>query len=102
MGWGVTALVALGEVERAREWAARAMLLDPNNANLRYNLACNMVTLGDFDAAIELLTSVISGMDTARLIWWRSDNSLDPIREDPRFKALIASVSALVDTAKAP
>ena len=55
IGWGVSALVALGEVERAKEWTERAMLLDPDNINLRYNLGCNMVSLGEFDMAIELL-----------------------------------------------
>ena len=45
IGWGVSALVALKEVDRAKEWTARAMLLDPDNMNLNYNLACNMVSL---------------------------------------------------------
>ena len=29
----------------------RAMLLEPENINLNYNLACNMVSLRDFDKA---------------------------------------------------
>jgi adenylate cyclase len=94
MGWGVSSLVALGEVERAKEWAARAMLLDPDNSNLRYNLGCSMVALGDFDAAIEMLTPVLQVFDARRLIWWRTDTDLDPIRDDPRFKAMIASAVA--------
>src|SRR5438552_8239900 len=43
MGYAVGALAALGEVERAKEWAERALLLDPDNLNLHYNLACTLV-----------------------------------------------------------
>lgn len=43
MGYAVTALAALGEVERAKEWAGRATLLDPENLNMRYNFACTLV-----------------------------------------------------------
>src|SRR5262249_41095637 len=47
MSFGVTALVTLGEAARAKEWAERAVLLDPTNTNLSYNLGCSMVNLGD-------------------------------------------------------
>ncbi len=100
MGWGVSSLLALGEVDRAKEWAARAMLLDPDNTNLRYNLACAMVGLGDFDAALNLLTSVMSEFDERRLVWWHTDTDLDPIRDDPRFKALIANAAGLLAAKK--
>lgn len=40
LGFGVTALVALREIDRAKEWAKRALLLDPSNRNshLQYRL----------------------------------------------------------------
>ena len=100
MGWGVSALLALGEVERAKEWAARAMLLDPDNFNLRYNLGCSMVALGDFDMAIEMLTPVMSSAGMQRVVWWRTDPDLDPIREDSRFKALFAATEARIAAKK--
>ena len=40
MGYAVSALGALGEGGRARDWARRALLIDPDNMNMRYNLAC--------------------------------------------------------------
>jgi adenylate cyclase len=89
IGWGVSALVALGEADRAREWAERAMLLDPDNINLLYNLGCNMVSLRDFDMAIELLEPVFQRAQRQNLIWFASDSSLDPIREEPRYKAIV-------------
>jgi adenylate cyclase len=89
LSFGVVALAALGEAERASEWAERAMLLDPDNLNLSYNLGCSMVRLGDFDAAIKLLAPVVAAAQTQNLVWFRADTSLDPIRDDPRFKDLI-------------
>ena len=56
MSMGAGALAALGEVDRAREWIDRAMLLDPENISMRYNLACALVMqLNEPEAAIDLL-----------------------------------------------
>ena len=94
IGWGVVALVALHESERAREWAERAILLEPDNLNLRYNLACCMVGLGETDMALDLLEPVLARAQPQNLTWFRTDNDLDPIRDHPRFKALIAAAEA--------
>ena len=91
IGWGVSSLVALREVDRAKEWTERALLLDPDNPNLRYNLACCMVSLGETTMAIELLEPVLAGAQQQNLTWFSVDNSLDPIRDDPRFKAMCAN-----------
>ena len=37
---GRIALATLGEPERAKEWINRALLIDPDNMNARYNFAC--------------------------------------------------------------
>jgi len=89
LGFGVNALAALGEVDRAREWADRAILLDPNNVNLMYNLACSMITLGAMDEALKLLEPVFTTAQTQSLHWWRIDSDLDPLRSDPRFQAML-------------
>jgi len=94
IGWGVTSLIALGEVERAKEWTSRAMLLEPDNLNLRYNLACGMVSLGEATMAIELLEPVLARAQRQNLIWFQTDNSLDPIRDDRRLLAMIARAEA--------
>jgi adenylate cyclase len=94
IGWGVSSLVALGEVERAKEWAQRALLLEPDNLNLRYNLACAMVELRDTDAALELLAPVLAVAQAPNLAWLRADNNLDAIRDDPRFVAMVAAAEA--------
>ena len=87
IGWGVSALVALHEVDRAKEWTSRALLLDPDNTNLIFNLACNMVLLGELDKAIELLAPVFARVQRQNLLWFAADTTLDPIRDHPRYKA---------------
>jgi adenylate cyclase len=90
LGFLVTALAGLGQAERAREWTKRALLFDPDNARLHYNLACAMATLGDADTAVDLIEPWIDMVSQGWLLWMLKDNSLDPIRAHPRFAALMA------------
>ena len=90
LGFLVTALAGLGHAERAREWTKRALLFDPDNARLHYNLACAMASLGDADTAVDLIEPWIDTVSHGWLLWMRSDNSLDPIREHPGFVALMS------------
>jgi len=95
MGFGVGALAALGEAERAKEWAERALLLDPDNVNLRYNFACSLITdLHDYEAALDLLAPRFETMPIEVLNWVKSDPDLDPIRDHPRFKAMLEAAEA--------
>jgi adenylate cyclase len=92
MGTVVSCLVSLGEIDRARESARRAVLIDPDNMSMRYNLACDLVIgQGDFDLALELLGPVCAKMGKERLEWLKSDPDFDPIREDERFRTMIAT-----------
>jgi len=50
-----------------------------------------MVTLRDFEKAIELLAMVFPTAKPQSLNWFYSDTSLDPIRDDPRYKSLLAA-----------
>ena len=95
MGFAVGALAALGEAERAKDWADRALLLDPGNVNLRYNFACTLITdLHDFEAALDMLGPRFETMSIEVLNWVRKDPDLDPIRDHPRFKAMLAAAEA--------
>ncbi|HEX8013384.1 MAG TPA: adenylate/guanylate cyclase domain-containing protein [Casimicrobiaceae bacterium] len=94
LSFGVTALAVLREVDRAKEWAARAMLLDPENSNLMYNVACSMIKLGEIDEALKLLAPVFEVAQAPALNWWKVDSDLDPIRGDPRFVAMMQQAEA--------
>ena len=70
------------------------MLLEPDNLNLRYNLACSMASLGEKTLALDLIEPVLDRAQKQNLIWFRTDNSLDPIRDDPRMQAMVARAEA--------
>jgi adenylate cyclase len=90
---GAGALFVLGESERASEWIHQALLLDPDNLNMRYNSACNLaMRLRDLDQAIETLRPWYQRVTSTT--WVRhadADPDLNPIREDPRFKEMVAA-----------
>ena len=97
-----SALLTLGEPERAKEWVRRAVLLDPDNLGMRYNLACDLiVNLRDYDGALELLGSVFRNGGAEQLAWLKSDPDIDAIRDDPRFMALVEETEARLGTAPA-
>jgi adenylate cyclase len=91
LAYGVTALNALGEKERARAWVERALLFDPDDVLMRYNLACAVAQMGDADYALDLLEQSLAISDRAGLLWAETDSDLDPLREHPRFKAIMAA-----------
>ena len=90
LGFFVSALVDLGETDRAREWTRRAVLFDPTDLRMHYNLACGMAGVPDEDAACDLLDAMIDKVSAGWLDWMDADNSLDPIRDSERFKAAMA------------
>ncbi|HEV7157118.1 MAG TPA: TIR domain-containing protein [Caulobacteraceae bacterium] len=94
LAYGVLALNLLDEHERAKTWAEHALLLDPDDALLRYNLACGMSQSGQIDYALELLERSLAESGRSNLIWAKTDSDLDPLREDPRFKAIITKMDA--------
>jgi adenylate cyclase len=89
---GVTALAAIGEDQRAKDWIDRALLLDPDNNIMRYNLACALTTdLNDLDRAIEVLEPYFrTTLGVTHIRHAEIDPDLDPVRDDPRFKQLLA------------
>ena len=89
---GAGAFARLGETQRAKEWAERAMLLDPDNLNMKYNFACMLVTaLHDYEGALDLLDPLFDRMRADVMHWVKTDPDLDPVRDHPRFKAMLSA-----------
>ena len=91
LGFGAVSLAALGDGERASEWVKRALLMDPDNLTMQWNLMCALARyLRDFDAALELLESFAHRIPPPMVKYLRLDTDLDPLRDDPRFEAIVA------------
>ena len=95
VGYGANALAAQGEFKQFKEWMKRALLLDPDNIKSRYNFACTLTAqLKETDAALELLGPVFERMAIGLLNHAKADPDLDSLRDNPRFKAMIAAAEA--------
>ena len=86
---GATALIALGQRDRAREWAERALAVDMEDNNAVYNVACVYSLLGETDRAIDLLEPYLRLVGNHMQSWFKNDSDLDPIRNHPRYQALL-------------
>jgi adenylate cyclase len=96
---GVRALAVLGDVGQAREWIDRAILLDSDNLNLRYNLgAICAAHLNDPDAALELIGTALQRAGGTLIRWARVDPDIDSLRDDPRFETMIAEAERRAGT----
>jgi adenylate cyclase len=100
MAYGANALATLEEAERAKDWINRALLIDPDNMNARYNFACVLTSrLHEPDAALELLGPVFETLAIGFLNHAKIDPDLDPLRDDPRFKAMVAAAETRLSAA---
>jgi adenylate cyclase len=80
----------LGEKEKTREWIDRAMLVDPDNLNMRYNFACVLAIMGDRESALKMLQSALSLAGAYQVRIAETDTDFDSIRDDPRFQTMLA------------
>ena len=81
----------LGEKEKTREWIDRALLVDPDNLNMRYNFACVLVAHGRHGRRAEDARKApcrSPGAYQVRIA--ETDTDFDNIRDDPRFQEVIA------------
>jgi len=86
---GANALLALGEVERAKEWLSRAMAIDPDDILTQYNVACVYSQLGDVDPAFDLLERLLPHANHETKAWIKLDSDFDPLRIHPRYERIL-------------
>jgi adenylate cyclase len=91
-GYSAYALAALGEGERAKARMNRALLIDPDNFNMRYNFACAIsVYLRDKEAALEMLGPLFETITDGHLPYAKADPDLEFLRDDPRYQAMVSA-----------
>ena len=98
---GAGALATLGEFQKAKDWIERALLLDPDNILMRYNLACALASdIKDYDRALEVLTPYFERtVSRTQLRHAEVDPDLDPIRHDNRFTEMMAAAKERLELA---
>ena len=93
---------ALGQLERARDHIDQAILLDPDNLYMRYNLAWPLLAFfEDKEAALELLEPALAGAGRNLVSLAAADRNLDSLRDDPRFQKMLEAAQARVQSAGA-
>jgi adenylate cyclase len=90
---GASSLIMLGEVDRAKDWLQRALLLDPDNLMVRYNVACSLTfRSSDLEGALDLLQPYFERIESpGNILHAEIDPDMDPLREHPRFVEMVSS-----------
>jgi len=89
--FGAQNLVLVGENEKGKELAERALGQDQDEPVVLYNVACFYALQGNPDRCIELLTKAIDEGWGDRE-WLETDSDLNTVRGDDRFKALLTRI----------
>ncbi len=101
VAYSVDALAALGDGERAKARMERALLIDPDDFNMRYNFACMLaVRLRDKQAALDMLEPLFESISASLLAYAKADPDLGSLHEDPRYLAMVAAADARLAVAK--
>jgi adenylate cyclase len=92
LGEQAVGLAILGQPEQAKQSIAQALLLEPNNNNLRYNFACTLANeLQDPEAALDLLEPALATCGKWMCSVAATDPDLDKLRGNPRFQKMFAN-----------
>lgn len=94
------AFAANGDLDRAKQWIDRALMLDSDNQFMRFNMAMGQIVFfNDKEAAIETIKQALEkgGPNVVTLV--ANDPNLDGLRDDPRFQDMLRSAKARVKLA---
>jgi len=86
------ALAELDRPDEALAWGRRMMTLAPDDPYILYGMVCVLARIGNVDEAMRYFEQAVSRGFVQRQ-WIEHDRDLDPIREHPRFQALLATLS---------
>ena len=79
----------LGDKESGRPYVEAALRLKPDDFGTIYNAACYYAQAGDIECALDLLEQ----RPVSNLAWIEHDPDMTPLRDHPRFKAILARLS---------
>jgi len=97
------ALASLGEDERAKSRMSRALVIDPDNWDMRYNFACALNGhLQDKEAALEMLKPLFVKITGPLLRYMKADPDLVSLHDDPRYQAMVTDGEARLASAMTP
>jgi adenylate cyclase len=98
---GASSLIMMGEIERGKDWTQRALLLDPENLSIRYNVACSLTFRNsDIEGALDLLEQYFERVDgLGQIRHAEVDPDMDRVREDPRFVEMISAAKERLEVA---
>ena len=88
---GSGALFDDGQIARAAEWHQRSLELYPDDVCALVNGACFYAKAGQKEEALELLERVFA-QGWGKRDWVEHDPDYDILRDDPRFKKLLAKL----------
>ena len=81
-------LCRLGRTAEGLEWGERAVRIDPDDAGVRYNVACLYALAGQRERALRCVEEAVS-VGFGNRAWLEHDPDLESIRGDPRFTAIL-------------
>jgi adenylate cyclase len=95
LAFGAGLLALLGETERTKDWAERAIIIEPDDFYMHYNLACAFAILGEKELAMDRLEKSVGPTSLKSLKeFMLHDSDLDVLRDHPRYKALLQRLPA--------
>ncbi len=86
---GSLALYFDGQKARAMEWSQRALELYPDDMSAMINAACLHARLGQKEQALDIIERLFA-RGWCKRDWIEHDPDYDSLRDDPRFKKVIA------------
>jgi serine/threonine protein kinase/Flp pilus assembly protein TadD len=85
---GAANLAAVGDADRAVEWAGRGLAIDPEDPMTLYNVACVYALGGRKEASLACLQKAVDN-GFGHKEWVQHDTDLETLRGDPRFQQLV-------------
>jgi tetratricopeptide (TPR) repeat protein len=85
---GATVAATLGLNDMARDYARRALTINPDDPLLLYNISCMYSLLGNPNEALDCLEKAVD-KGYGQKDWVEHDSDLDAIRDLPRFQTIV-------------